>query len=76
MTDSIRLPAPAPAELEAAKVAMRAQSQAGNYTCGCFVALCRDPFFPPLVGHWRRYHPASLAILAHSQAQRSQLDQG
>ena len=76
MTDLIHLPAPTPAELTAAKAAMRAQSRAGNYTCGCFVALCRDPFFPALVGHWWAYHPASLAILAHSQAQRSVFEQG
>ena len=66
-----RPPQPTRAQLAAAGDALEAQQEAGDYVCGCFSALCRDPFFPSLVGHWRRYHPNSLAILEDAQAHRA-----
>lgn len=59
---------PTKAQLIAAKTAMSAQQEAGHYTCGCFAALCRNPLYSGLEGHWRAYHPRSLAILRDAQA--------
>jgi hypothetical protein len=61
---------PTRTQLAAASAALRAQREAGHYVCGCFVALCRDPFAPGLIGHWRTYHPNSLALLENAQADR------
>ena len=77
MTDSNghpRVPAPTRARLAAARAAQKVQQEAGDYVCGCFAALCRDPFSQPLVEHWQRYHPNSLAILEEAQAHRSSLE--
>ena len=60
-------------QLTAARAALAAQQKAGNYLCGCFTALCRDPFFSGLVSHWQTYHPNSLAILGNAQAHRLDL---
>jgi hypothetical protein len=63
--------APTKAQLKVARAALKAQQKEGDYLCGCFTALCRDPFFPPLISHWQKYHPNSLAILENAQAWRS-----
>ena len=76
MTDSGNLALvrrPTRAHLTAARTALKTQQAAGHYVCGCFAALCRDPFYPGLVGHWRTYHPESLAILENAQADRLRL---
>jgi hypothetical protein len=65
---------PTRTQLTAARAALAAQQKAGNYLCGCFSALCRDPFFPSLVSHWQMYHLNSLAILGNAQAHRPDLD--
>lgn len=37
------------------------------HTCGCFVALCRDPFDDGLYHHYRLYHPERLPKLYNSR---------
>lgn len=54
--------------LTAARAALRRQQDEEHYTCGCFVALCRNPLYAALERHWRAYHPSSLAILWEAQA--------
>lgn len=77
MTDSAGYPRPAAPDrtrLASARAALKAQQKVGDYVCGCFAALGRDPFFPPLVSHWQTYHPDSLAVLKDAQARRTDLD--
>ncbi len=55
---------PSPAELELARAAHHRR----RHVCGCFVQLCRNPFYSGLVAHWELYHPEELAMLADAQA--------
>ncbi len=46
---------------------MRAREKLTGSTCGCFVAMGRDPFEPGLVGHWLEAHADALPLLVASQ---------
>jgi hypothetical protein len=61
---------PSEEERLAAVAALHRQTKANGTLCGCYVALCRNPFYSGLEAHWHTYHPQSLAVLRDSQARR------
>jgi hypothetical protein len=42
-------------------------------SCGCVWALLRDPFYPPLISHWKANHPEAMAALLEAQSHRTDL---
>lgn len=61
---------PSEEEHAAAVTAMHRQTEKNHNLCGCWIQLCRNPFYSGLEAHWHTYHPQSLAILRDSQARR------
>jgi hypothetical protein len=61
----VRIERPSRAELVTARKAMLAR----GHTCGCYGQVSRNPFFGPVVSHYRRVHPDSLAVVLDAQAE-------
>ena len=53
-----------------ARAVLAQQHQSGNYICGCFGALMRNPLSVEMDAHWHSVHPESIAILRLAQANR------
>lgn len=60
----VRIERPSGTELKAARKAMLAK----GHTCGCYAQVSKNPFYTGILGHFRSYHPDSLAVLEEAQA--------
>ena len=60
----VRIERPSGTDLKAARGAMLAK----GHTCGCYAQVSRNPFYTGILGHFRAFHPDSLAVLEDAQA--------